>query len=75
MTVSVFVACPPTPEEPEFENPTNPDDPGFTPPETNIVFTHGEGAILDTHAVTIIFQGNDTRMEFRHRLKIGRAHV
>ena len=64
----VALACDSAPQEPEFDNPIIPDDPNYEPPQTTIVAGPTEGAIIDSHAVTFTWQGNQDSMAFTYKL-------
>ncbi|MCK4578920.1 MAG: hypothetical protein KAU50_09025 [Candidatus Marinimicrobia bacterium] len=62
------LACDSAPQEPEYDNPIIPDDPNYEPPQTTIILGPDNGAVLDTHSVTIGWDGNQGGMEFAYRL-------
>ena len=63
-----LVACTSTPTEPGFDNPIIPDDPNYESPQTTIISGPAEGAIVDTHAVTFAWVGNQENMTFAYRI-------
>ncbi|MFB0515765.1 MAG: cohesin domain-containing protein [Candidatus Neomarinimicrobiota bacterium] len=66
--LSVWLRCPSTPSEPEFDNPLIPGDPTYEPPQTTITSGPVEGAVVDTHTVSFTWRGNQTIMTFSYRL-------
>jgi len=50
------------------ENPLDPENPDYTPPETFITMEALEGAVLDTSTVTITWSGNDLTVEYAYSL-------
>jgi len=64
----LVAACTSTPTEPGFDNPIIPGDPNYEPPQTTIISGPAEGAIVDSHAVTFVWVGNQENMTFAYRL-------
>ena len=69
--VLFFIACFDTPEEPEWDNPTDPDLPTFVEPETVIDDGPAEGAVVNDHTVTFQFSGNENVVEYSWKLNGG----
>lgn len=69
--LSVWLRCPSTPSEPEFDNPLIPGDPTYEPPQTTITSGPAEGAVVDIHTVSFTWRGNQTIMTFSYRLNEG----
>ncbi len=63
------MACTELPQTPDLHNPLDPDDPGYQPPETTILSGPSGGAVLDTHAVTFSWSGNEQVDEYSYRLR------
>ena len=65
----LMLTCSFTSNEPDFENPWNPEDStSFISPITTIITTNVDGAVLDTHTITIVWMGNAPDMEFHASL-------
>ncbi len=67
------------PAEPEFQNPTNPDDfpdddgeggdtTGFIAPSVSFINAPGEGEIIDDHVVEFSYEGIDNVVEYQFQL-------
>lgn len=63
-----FLACTTSPDVPAFDNPLDPDEGDYEPPETTILSGPGEDAVVDTHTVTFTWSGNDNVVEYRYSL-------
>lgn len=61
-----FLACTTSPDVPAFDNPLDPDEEGYEPPETTI-----DEAVIDGHSVTFKLGGNEYVHEFAYRLNGG----
>ena len=61
----VFYSCE---NEPAFDNPLDPENPVFDPPETMIVSGPEEGNIVNTSSVSFSFSGNDLVVEYSYNL-------
>lgn len=62
------LSCGSAPDAPEYDNPIIPDDPNFELPQTTIISGPIDGAVIDTHAVTFTWKGNQANMIFAHQL-------
>lgn len=54
--------------EPEFDNPLDPDNPDFEPPETIIIGGPAEGEIVSESIVTFHWKGNEHASEYATNL-------
>lgn len=61
-------SCGNLPDKPGFTNPLDPENPEFVLPETTIHAGPVDGAVLDTHAVSIAWGGNEQVAEFSYRI-------
>jgi len=68
IVILFLIACPHAPEEPEWDNPTDPDLPTFVEPETVIDSGPTEGAVVNDHEVMFQFSGNENIVEFSWKL-------
>ncbi len=65
----LVVSCPETPQEPEWNNPTDPDIPGtYVEPETEIKSGPGEASTIHDHMVTFVFSGNKFISQYSWKL-------
>ncbi|MEE9464131.1 MAG: cohesin domain-containing protein [Candidatus Neomarinimicrobiota bacterium] len=64
----VSLSCEGAPDAPEYDNPIIPGDPSYVPPQTTILSGPVEGAVVDSHAVTFTWVGNQDGMTFSYRL-------
>ena len=75
MVASAFIiaglSCRSAPDAPEYDNPIIPDDPNYVPPQTTIITGPTQDAVLDTHAVTFTWRGNQDNMTFAYKLNEG----
>lgn len=58
-------------DAPPFDNPLDPDDPAFIPPETYIVSGPSEGETVNDHTVTIYWSGNAGVTAYSYQLNGG----
>jgi len=64
----LFIGCSLTEDQPPLDNPYNPDDPNYIPPETYLLSGPTEGTVLDTHTVTFSWRGNEGVTEYSYQL-------
>ena len=64
-------SCGSAPDAPEYDNPIIPDDPSYEPPQTTILSGPVDGAVVDSHAVTFTWAGNQNSMTFSYSLNEG----
>ncbi|MEE9465922.1 MAG: hypothetical protein V3W14_10160 [Candidatus Neomarinimicrobiota bacterium] len=62
-----WFSCTSTPEDPGFDNPLDPTEEEYTPPETSILQGPDEGEIVADHTVTFVFGGNELLTEYAYR--------
>jgi hypothetical protein len=67
--IVLAVSCTKTPEEPEWNNPTDPDMPGvYVKPETEIKAGPSEAETVNSHTVTFEFGGNSYIVQYAWKL-------
>ena len=63
-----FLACTTSPDVPAFDNPLDPTEGDYEPPETTILSGPENGAVVDTHTVTFTWEGNENVVESHYNL-------
>ena len=64
----ILLGCSSHEELPPPDNPFDPGNPDYVDPEAEIISGPTEGEVVDSTAVTLIWEGNESATEYRYRL-------
>ncbi|MBU1065632.1 hypothetical protein KKC74_12625, partial [bacterium] len=67
IVICIMLSCSPRNELKPPTNPYDPDNPDYELPHASVIGEVDYGEVIDTSAVTIIWQGNETAYEFSYR--------
>jgi len=68
ITLFLVMGCDEVPDQPEWINPADPDNPDYQDPLTEIISGPAEGETVNAHTVSFEFSGNEDIIRFSYKL-------